>query len=108
LAPVNYPATTSAPPPPGPHTDRRSPHPPPQLQAPDDEFGIAPHTDTSFLTLLAPNDVPGLSFRTQAGDWIDVPTVPGAFIVNGGQLLQRWTNDYFLATPHPPVNRTAS
>ena len=53
----------------------RATHYPPQRQAPDDEFGIAPHTDTSFLTLLAPNDVPGLSFRTQAGDWIDVPTV---------------------------------
>jgi hypothetical protein len=36
---------------------------------PDDEFGIAPHTDTSFLTLPAPNDVPGLAFRTPAGHW---------------------------------------
>jgi isopenicillin N synthase-like dioxygenase len=62
--------------------------------------------DTSFLTLLAPNDVPGLAFRTQAGDWIDVPTVSDAFIVNGGQLLLRWTNDRFLATPHRAVNRT--
>jgi isopenicillin N synthase-like dioxygenase len=26
--------------------------------------------------------------------------------VNGGQLLQRWTNDYFLATPHRAVNRS--
>ena len=38
-----------------------------------DEFGIAPHTDTSFLTLLAPNDVPSLSIRTQTGKWIDAP-----------------------------------
>ena len=45
-------------------------------------------------------------FRTQTGDWIDVPTVPDAFIVNGGQLLLRWTNDSFLATPHRAVNRT--
>ena len=84
----------------------RATHYPSQLGAPEDEFGIAPHTDTSFLTLLAPNEVPGLSFRTQAGDWIDVPTVPDAFIVNGGQLLRRWTNDRFLATPHRAVNRT--
>src|SRR3954463_2019179 len=35
-----------------------------------DEFGLAPHTDTSFLTLLAPNDVPGLSIKTQSGNWI--------------------------------------
>jgi isopenicillin N synthase-like dioxygenase len=73
---------------------------------PDDEFGIAPHTDTSFLTLLAPNDVPGLSIRTRSGEWIDAPAIPDAFVVNGGQLLRRWTNDYFLATPHRAVNRS--
>jgi isopenicillin N synthase-like dioxygenase len=84
----------------------RATHYPSQPEASDDEFGIAPHTDTSFLTLLAPNDVPGLAFRTQTGDWIDVPTVRDAFIVNGGQLLLRWTNDTFLATAHRAVNRT--
>ena len=72
----------------------------------DDDFGIAPHTDTSFLTLLAPNDVPGLSIRSQSGTWIDAPTVAGAYVVNGGQMLQRWTNDFFLATPHRAVNRS--
>jgi len=79
----------------------------PSLDAPvDDEFGIAPHTDTSFLTLLAPNAVPGLSIRTQSGKWIDAPAIPGAYVVNGGQMLQRWTNDFFLATPHRAVNRS--
>src|SRR6201993_2480332 len=94
----------------GPFTDfqykLRATHYPSQTKAPDDEFGIAPHTDTSFLTLLAPNDVAGLAFRTRAGDWIEVPTVRDGFIVNGGQLLLRWTNDRFLATPHRAVNRT--
>ncbi len=74
--------------------------------APDDEFGIAPHTDTSFLTLLAPNEVPGLSIRTQGGQWIEPSPPSGAFMVNGGQLLLRWTNDRFLATPHRAVNRS--
>jgi isopenicillin N synthase-like dioxygenase len=73
-----------------------------------DEFGLAPHTDTSFLTLLAPNDVPGLSIRTQSGNWIDAPAIPDAYVVNGGQMLQRWTNDVFLATPHRAVNRSGS
>ena len=71
-----------------------------------DEFGLAPHTDTSFLTLLAPNDVPGLSIRTQSGKWIDAPAIPDAYVVNGGQMLQRWTNDVFLATPHRAINRS--
>ncbi len=84
----------------------RMTHYPHQADAPDDEFGIAPHTDTSFLTLLAPNEVPGLSIRTQSGKWIDAPAIPDAYVVNGGQLLQRWTNDFFLATPHRAVNRS--
>ena len=72
----------------------------------DDEFGLAPHTDTSFLTLLAPNDVPGLSIRTQSGKWISAPAIADAYVVNGGQMLQRWTNDRFLATPHRAINQS--
>jgi isopenicillin N synthase-like dioxygenase len=84
----------------------RMTHYPPQPAVADDEFGIAPHTDTSFLTLLAPNDVPGLSIRTREGNWIDAPAIADAFVVNGGQLLLRWTNDQFLATPHRAINRS--
>jgi isopenicillin N synthase-like dioxygenase len=84
----------------------RMTHYPPQPAMADDDFGIAPHTDTSFLTLLAPNDVPGLSIRNQEGNWIDASAIPDAFVVNGGQLLLRWTNDEFLATPHRAINRS--
>ena len=84
----------------------RMTHYPNQAGPTDDEFGIAPHTDTSFLTLLAPNHVPGLAIRTQGGKWIEAPAIPDAYVVNGGQLLQRWTNDHFLATPHRAVNRS--
>jgi isopenicillin N synthase-like dioxygenase len=41
-----------------------------------------------------------------SGKWIGAPAIPDAFVVNGGQLLQRWTKDYFLATPHRAVNRS--
>ena len=33
-------------------------------------------------------------------------TVVGAYVVNGGQLLRRWTNDTLLATPHRAINRS--
>ena len=81
-------------------------HYPPQEVVVDNEFGLAPHTDTSFMTLLAPNAVPGLSIRGPDGQWIDAPVNDGAFLVNGGDMLRRWTNDRFLATPHRVVNRT--
>lgn len=85
---------------------RMTHYPPQEATTADDEFGIAPHTDTSFLTVLAPNEVPGLAIRTQAGQWIDAPAIPDAFVVNGGQFLLRWTNDRFLATPHRAINRS--
>lgn len=86
----------------------RMSHYPPQEIVADNEFGLAPHTDTSFMTLLAPNKVPGLSIRGPSGKWIDAPGIDGAFLVNGGDMLRRWTNDRFLATPHRVVNRTGA
>jgi isopenicillin N synthase-like dioxygenase len=70
------------------------------------EYGIAPHADTSFMTLLAQNKIPGLSLRTSDGRWIDAPALEGHFLVNGGDMLRRWTNDRFLATPHRAINRS--
>jgi isopenicillin N synthase-like dioxygenase len=64
------------------------------------EFSIAPHTDSGFLTMLPPNPVDGLSVRLPDGTWFDVPQVPGAFTVNSGDMLHRWTNEVFLSTPH--------
>jgi len=84
----------------------RMTHYPPQDGPIEDEFGLAPHTDTSFLTLLAPNEVQGLSIRSQSGTWIDMPAIDNAYVVNGGQMLQRYTNDTFLATPHRAINKT--
>ena len=86
------------------YTLRLSHYPPVEGYAAD-EFGIAPHTDTSFLTLLAQNEVPGLEIRRPDGTLIEAPVVPGAFVVNSGDLQRRWTNGRFLSTPHRAVNR---
>lgn len=65
-----------------------------------DQFGIAPHVDTSFCTLLI-QDQPGLSiYSEQRQTWIDVPMLEDAFIVNTGELLRQWTNDRFLSVKH--------
>ena len=63
-------------------------------------LSLTPHTDSGFMTLLAPNPVPGLSILLPDGRWIDAPAVPDAFVVNGGDILHRWTNERFLSTPH--------
>jgi len=77
---------------------------PPRPSYEDNEFSIAPHTDSGFMTLLAPSAVPGLSIRLPDGTWFDAPSDPEAFVVNGGDILRRWTNDRFLSTPHRAMN----
>ena len=69
--------------------------------------GRGAHTDYGNLTLLATDDVGGLEVRTRAGQWIEAPVIPGAFIVNIGDCLMRWTNDVYVSTPHRVVNRSA-
>jgi len=65
-----------------------------------DQFGIAPHVDTTFFTLLA-QDSPGLCvFSEKRRQWISVPMIDGAFIVNTGELLKHWSNDEFVSAKH--------
>ncbi len=68
--------------------------------------GAGAHTDYGNLTLLATDDVGGLEVRTRARQWIEAPVVPGAFVVNIGDCLMRWTNDVYVSTPHRVVNRS--
>jgi len=81
-------------------------HYPQQTIHEENQFGLAPHTDTSFMTLLAQNDVPGLSIMLPTGRWVDAPVVEGSFLVNGGDIMRRWVNERFLATPHSVINRS--
>ncbi len=62
--------------------------------------GVNAHHDTGFLTLLAPGPVAGLQVETPSGEWIDVPSIAGSFVVNLGEMLQAMTGNYFVATPH--------
>jgi len=75
---------------------------------PDNQFGINPHVDTSFFTILAQNQ-PGLVVYSERRKvWINAPMVPGAFVVNTGELLKQWTNDRFLSTRHFANNNDSS
>lgn len=66
------------------------------------------HSDYGSLTLLATEDKPGgLQVCNAAGEWRDVPIVPGAYIVNIGDLMARWTNDRWVSTLHRVVNPPA-
>ncbi len=66
----------------------------------DNEIGAGAHTDYGAITLLMTDGEAGLQVRPRGGDWISVPHVPGAFVVNIGDCLMRWSNDTYVSTPH--------
>jgi isopenicillin N synthase-like dioxygenase len=58
------------------------------------------HTDYGTLTILRQDTVGGLEVLGPAGTWAGVEPVPGAFVVNIGDLMARWTNDRWRSTLH--------
>jgi isopenicillin N synthase-like dioxygenase len=72
----------------------------------------ARHTDFGTLTVLAQDDVGGLRVQPRRhpmgepsdAPWIHVAPVEGALVLNVGDMLQRWTNDRLVATPHQVVS----
>ncbi|GAB2635934.1 2-oxoglutarate and iron-dependent oxygenase domain-containing protein [Gordonia jinhuaensis] len=65
------------------------------------EQGVGAHKDSGVLTLLLVGEhADGLEVETAEGEWIDAPPVPGAFIVNIGELLEFATGGYLRATRH--------
>jgi isopenicillin N synthase-like dioxygenase len=77
---------------------------PPQKIVGNRQYGIAPHTDNSFMTFLAQSNVPGLAVRMPSGHWRVVENLPGTFLVNTGNVIMRWTNDRYLSTKHRVIN----
>ncbi len=63
------------------------------------------HTDYGTLTILRQEQKPGgLEVQATDGSWVPVDAVPGAYVVNVGDCLARWTNDRWRSTMHRVVN----
>jgi gibberellin 3-beta-dioxygenase len=82
------------------HVDSRYP----KCPEPERAIGLAPHTDSGFITLIMQSPVPGLQLLRRRPDrWVTVPAPPGAFVVMLGDLFQVLTNGRFRSALHRAV-----
>ncbi len=78
----------------------------PAIAAGDNQWGIDPHSDAGFMTMLPTNPVSGLWIQLPSGEWFAVRQEPESFVVNAGDMLRRWSNDRFLSTKHRALNES--
>lgn len=71
------------------------PHSASSLDAP----GIGAHTDYECFTILHAT-APGLEVLNARNRWVDAPPVPGAFVINIGDLLEVFSNGRWVSTAH--------
>jgi isopenicillin N synthase-like dioxygenase len=88
-----------------PLTQLRLLHYPPQAPEAGAQ-GVEAHTDPGALTILMQDSVGGLEAHNRAGHWIAAPPLPYSFVINVGDMMQRWTDGRFASTPHRVANRT--
>ncbi|KAI3844811.1 hypothetical protein MKW92_035477 [Papaver armeniacum] len=62
-------------------------------------FGLMPHTDSDFLTILYQDQVGGLQLLKD-GRWVTVKPNPQYLIINIGDLFQAWSNDLYKSVEH--------
>jgi len=63
------------------------------------DLGIHHHTDAGALTVLLQDDVGGLQVYKD-GYWHNVTPVPGAIVINTGDMMQVWSNNIYQAPIH--------
>jgi isopenicillin N synthase-like dioxygenase len=83
-------------------------YPPLRSTASEDGISCGEHTDYGCTTfLLADPDVKGaLQVLSRDGErWIDADPIPDAFVVNIGDMVERWTNGLWPSTRHRVIHR---
>eukprot|EP00803_Ostreobium_quekettii_P005585 evm.model.scf_444.2 EVM.evm.TU.scf_444.2 scf_444:20707-22030(+) len=74
----------------------------PECPDPENNLGISPHNDAGMLTVLLQDDVGGLQVD-HGGEWVDIPPVEGAYVINVGDMMQICSNDVIRSPTHRVV-----
>jgi isopenicillin N synthase-like dioxygenase len=84
-------------------------YPAPRTAPLPEQLRAGAHSDLGMMTLLySDNDIGGLEVMSRADRWVPVPVIEGAFTVNLGDLMMRWTNDRWRSTLRRVVNPPAA
>jgi isopenicillin N synthase-like dioxygenase len=72
-----------------------------------EQFSCGAHTDYGCVTLLLTDPTPGaLQVLLKDGTtWLNADPLPGAFVVNIGDMIERWTNGLWKSTKHRVIHR---
>ncbi|KAF3432127.1 hypothetical protein FNV43_RR26866 [Rhamnella rubrinervis] len=81
----------------------------PHCPQPDLTVGLPSHTDPGVLTVLIPDQTGGCSLQVKYGGvWVGVKPVPGAIVINVGDLLQIISNDEYKSVTHRVLANSSS
>ncbi|WP_404478279.1 isopenicillin N synthase family dioxygenase [Novosphingobium sp. BL-52-GroH] len=83
-------------------------YPPQPQEAAGNLLGAGAHTDWGSITILLQDDMAGLEVRNTDGEWILAAPIPGSFVINVGQMMERFTGGLYQANLHRVRNNHAA
>ncbi|KAK7294144.1 hypothetical protein RJT34_17027 [Clitoria ternatea] len=72
----------------------------PSCPDPDRAMGLAPHTDSTLITILYQNNVSGLQVLREGEGWVTVPPLSDGLLVNVGDLFHILSNGLYRSVLH--------
>ncbi|KAE8703372.1 putative molybdopterin cofactor sulfurase [Hibiscus syriacus] len=79
----------------------------PTCPNPELTVGVGRHSDMGTLTILLQDGIGGLYVRVpenvdmeKKGEWVEIPPILGALVINVGDMLQIWSNGRYKSAEH--------